>query len=53
VPSDVSISSRATSPSIALDTQKSVLHVKGQLSLKSQALTAEVDADPESFDLPH
>ena len=27
-----------------LDTQKSVLHVKGQLSLKSQALNAEVDA---------
>lgn len=34
-----------------LDTQKSVLHVKGQLSLKSQALNAEVDADPKSFDL--
>ncbi len=34
-----------------LDTQKSVLHVKGQLSLKSQALSAEVDADPKSFDL--
>lgn len=34
-----------------LDTQKSVLHVKGQLSLKSQALKAEVDADPKSFDL--
>ena len=34
-----------------LDTQKSVLHVKGQLSLKSQAVSAEVDADPKSFDL--
>lgn len=34
-----------------LDTQKSVLHVKGQLSLKSQALNAEVDSDPKSFDL--
>lgn len=34
-----------------LDTQKSVLHVKGQLSLKSQAIKAEVDADPKSFDL--
>lgn len=34
-----------------LDTQKSILHVKGQLSLKSQALNAEVDADPKSFDL--
>ena len=34
-----------------LDTQKSVLHVKGQLSLKSQALTAEIDSDPKSFDL--
>ena len=34
-----------------LDTQKSVLHVKGQLSLKSQALKAEIDSDPKSFDL--
>ncbi len=34
-----------------LDTQKSVLHVKGQLSLKTQAVSAEVDADPKSFDL--
>ncbi len=34
-----------------LDTQKSVLRVKGQLSLKSQAVSAEVDADPKSFDL--
>lgn len=34
-----------------LDTQKSVLHVKGQLSLKSQALSAEIDSDPKSFDL--
>lgn len=34
-----------------LDTQKSVLHVKGQLSLKSQAVKAEIDADPKSFDL--
>lgn len=34
-----------------LDTQKSVLHVKGQLSLKSQELNAEVDSDPKSFDL--
>jgi len=34
-----------------LDTQKSVLHVKGQLSLKSQALTAEIDSDPKNFDL--
>ncbi len=34
-----------------LDTQKSVLHVKGQLSLRSQAVSAEVDADPKSFDL--
>lgn len=34
-----------------LDTQKSVLRVKGQLSLKSQALKVEIDADPKSFDL--
>lgn len=34
-----------------LDTQKSVLHVKGQASLQSQAVKAEVDADPKSFDL--
>jgi uncharacterized protein involved in outer membrane biogenesis len=34
-----------------LDTQKSVLHVKGALSLKSQVVKAEVDADPKSFDL--
>lgn len=34
-----------------LDTQKSILHVKGQLSLKSQAIKAEVDANPKSFDL--
>jgi uncharacterized protein involved in outer membrane biogenesis len=34
-----------------LDTQKSVLHVKGQVSLQSQAISAEVDADPKGFDL--
>lgn len=34
-----------------LDTQKSVLYVKGQVSLQSQAVAAEVDADPKSFDL--
>jgi hypothetical protein len=34
-----------------LDTQKSVLHVKGQLSLKSQAVQAEIDSDPKSFNL--
>jgi hypothetical protein len=34
-----------------LDTQKSVLFVKGQLSLKSQAVKAEIDANPKSFDL--
>ena len=34
-----------------LDTQKSVLHIKGQLSLKSQAVNAEIDSDPKSFDL--
>jgi AsmA family protein len=34
-----------------LDTQKSVLHVRGQVSLQSQAVSAEIDADPKSFDL--
>ena len=34
-----------------LDTQKSVLFVKGQVSLTSQVVKAEVDAAPKSFDL--
>lgn len=34
-----------------LDTQKSVLHVKGQAHLQSQVLKIQVDADPKSFDL--
>lgn len=34
-----------------LDTQKSVLHVQGQASLISQAVKAEIDADPKQFDL--
>lgn len=34
-----------------LDTQKSVLHVKGQVSLPSQAIAAEIDADAKGFDL--
>lgn len=34
-----------------LDTQKSVLYVQGQASLQSQAIKAEVDAAPKSFDL--
>ncbi len=34
-----------------LDTQKSVLHVKGNASLASQAMQIEIDADPKSFDL--
>jgi uncharacterized protein involved in outer membrane biogenesis len=34
-----------------LDTQKSVLHVKGQASLISQAVKVEIDADAKQFDL--
>jgi len=34
-----------------LDTQKSVLHVGGQVSLQSQVVNAQVKADPKSFDL--
>jgi uncharacterized protein involved in outer membrane biogenesis len=34
-----------------LDTQKSVLHVDGQVSLQNQAVHVEVKADPKSFDL--
>jgi AsmA family protein len=33
------------------DTQKSVLHVAGQVDLKSQAVNVEVKADAKSFDL--
>ena len=34
-----------------LDTQKSVLYVQGQVSLKSQAVKAEIDAQRKGFDL--
>src|SRR5438046_5631804 len=34
-----------------LDTQKSVLHVTGQVGLQSQVVNVEVKADPKSFDL--
>jgi uncharacterized protein involved in outer membrane biogenesis len=34
-----------------LDTQKSILHVTGQVSLQSQVVKVEVKADPKSFDL--
>jgi AsmA family protein len=34
-----------------LDTQKSVLRVRGQASLATQAINAEVDADAKQFDL--
>src|SRR6202008_3221447 len=34
-----------------LDTQKSVLYVRGQASLVTQAVKAEVDADAKQFDL--
>lgn len=34
-----------------LDTQKSVLYVKGQASLKSQTVKAEIDAHRKGFDL--
>lgn len=34
-----------------LDTEKSILHVKGQASLISQAVKAEIDADAKQFDL--
>jgi AsmA family protein len=34
-----------------LDTQKSILHVSGQVSLQSQVVNAQVKADPKSFDL--
>jgi uncharacterized protein involved in outer membrane biogenesis len=34
-----------------LDTEKSVLHVQGQVSLPQQYVRAEVDADPKNFDL--
>jgi hypothetical protein len=34
-----------------LDTQKSVLHVNGTVSLRSQVVRVAVKADPKSFDL--
>lgn len=34
-----------------LDTQKSVLHVDGQVSLASQAVNVKIKADPKKFDL--
>ena len=34
-----------------LDTQKSILHVTGQVVLQSQVVKVEVKADPKSFDL--
>jgi len=34
-----------------LDTQKSILHVDGQVNLQSQVVKVEVKADPKSFDL--
>ena len=34
-----------------LDTQKSVLYVQGQASLKSQTVKAEIDAHRKGFDL--
>ena len=34
-----------------LDTQKSILHVTGQVALQSQVVKVEVKADPKSFDL--
>jgi len=34
-----------------LDTEKSVLHVQGQVSLTTQAIRAEIDADAKQFDL--
>lgn len=34
-----------------LDTQKSILHVRGQASLISQTIKAEIDADAKQFDL--
>jgi uncharacterized protein involved in outer membrane biogenesis len=36
---------------VLLDTEKSVLHVKGQVSLTRQVIKAEIDADAKSFDL--
>ena len=36
---------------VLLDTEKSILHVKGQVSLTQQVVKAEVDADAKSFDL--
>ena len=34
-----------------LDTQKSILHVTGQVGLQSQVVNVQVKADPKSFDL--
>ncbi len=34
-----------------LDTQKSILHVNGQVALQSQVVKVEVKAEPKSFDL--
>jgi uncharacterized protein involved in outer membrane biogenesis len=34
-----------------LDTQKSILHVAGQVALQSQVVNVQVKADPKSFDL--
>ena len=34
-----------------LDTQKSILHVTGQVALQSQVVNVEVKADPKAFDL--
>ena len=34
-----------------LDTQKSILHVNGQVALQSQVVNVEVKAEPKSFDL--
>lgn len=34
-----------------LDTQKSILHIEGRLTLASQAMRMEIRADPKKFDL--
>jgi hypothetical protein len=34
-----------------LDTQKSILHIEGQLALASQTVKMEIRADPKKFDL--
>jgi hypothetical protein len=41
----------ATFDRTLLDTQKSILHVTGQVGLQSQVVNVEVKADPKSFDL--